>query len=58
MSTTSPRVLPLILDARRTLKGGAAAIAERQRARFAEIVAFAATLAHRPRSHKIFSDHF
>ena len=32
MSTTSPRVLPLILDARRTLKGGAAAIAERQRA--------------------------
>lgn len=41
MSTTSPRVLPLILDARRTLKGGAAAIAERQRARFAEIVAFA-----------------
>lgn len=33
--------LSLLLDARRALKGGAAAIAKRQRARFAEIVAFA-----------------
>ena len=41
MSTTSERVLPLILDARRVLHGGATAIAERQRARFAEMVAFA-----------------
>ena len=41
MSTKSERVLPLILDARRALRGGAAAIAERQRAGFAEMVAFA-----------------
>ncbi len=41
MSTTSERVLPLILDARRALHGGAAAIAERQRTRLAEMVAFA-----------------
>ena len=41
MSTTSERVLPLILDARRALHGGAAAIAERQRTRLAEMMAFA-----------------
>lgn len=37
----SESVLPLLLDSRRTRKQGAAAIAERQRTRLADIVAFA-----------------
>ena len=43
---TTERVLPLLLDARRARKGGSQAIAERQRTRLAEIVAYAR--AHSP----------
>jgi len=41
MSTMSERVLPLILDARRTRRKGRVALAQRQRARLAEMVSFA-----------------
>jgi len=41
MSTASERILPLILDARRTRKKGRVAIEQRQRARLVEIVSFA-----------------
>lgn len=37
----SERVLPLLLDARRARKQGSKAIAQRQRARLAEVVAYA-----------------
>ena len=39
----SERLLPLLLDVRRAAKGGAAAIAQRQRLRFADIITHART---------------
>lgn len=50
----SERLLPLLLDVRRATKGGAAAIAQRQRLRFADIITHAR--AHSPYYRDLFKD--
>ncbi|CCH87098.1 Putative coenzyme F390 synthetase [Modestobacter italicus] len=42
-TSADPHVLPALLDARRTYRAGPAAVAERQRARLADLIAFTRT---------------